>query len=236
MDHFLTLVFVPDPDDPDHREAAVAAALTPFDENRWTIGGRWSGYFTPKVPTLAVGHDGRASDVEKVDMLPWREVDLPAMRFEARQEAERAYDRMLTVTTDLFAAELAALAEASGLDPQVTTWGWVDATPDAASWRERDALRWALARTAWRAVVENPIASPWLRAGGRVTYVEDAVADAGVPYAMVVDGQWLASAATGHPGITTTDKAKHAAWRAQVEATFAATAPTTLVAAVDCHI
>lgn len=68
----------------------------------WEIGGRWSGYLTPRPGTKAVNIQqsvllGNHFIEDKINIIQKKNVDFDAMREEARDKAERLWDKVFPV-------------------------------------------------------------------------------------------------------------------------------------------
>lgn len=192
----------------------------------FSIGGRWSNWLKIKPGAKSVlgepGVFGRQSKAPGFsDQARICDIDFEYHRNEAKKSAEKYFDNIESVLSGY---------------------------PDTKTWEECRELHSDI--EAARAFYHNQAAIPLLKqfdrnflAGcsvqdykmGRDAYVAKMISNAGMPYAVVCDGEWYGQGEMGWFGISLGDKDTHT-WHEEVMAILNAQDPTTLLTVVDCHI
>jgi len=212
----------------------------------------------PGVPEIMRLRDGQAGEdyTGRADQVQWKNVDRDARREAARAKANQEYDEFEAVTAGIdppeqsFSELVDSVLTASGVP---TDWfEYLAATAERReagdkSWREPwdnaiqqarerwHAHPWVMAFRAARIWADDPIKDYCVHAGGRDEYVRRAVNAAGVPYALIVDGQWIAKGHMGWFGMSD-DTVTQDDWNAKVQELFDSLDGEKWVTAVDCHI
>ena len=183
----------------------------------YEVGGRWSG---------ALRHRNGTS----VDELPKKDFDLDALVQEARQNAYSLFDAYAPA----FAGK------------EIPSW---ESTVAAHNRKHDDARAAYDSHPVIRAIrdlekayggFDAPHRLPWEQClhsvfcgGDREAMAAQYMEQAGVPYAMLVNGEWFEKGTMGWFGISEGDKDD---WPAQFRALLADLSDDTTLTVVDCHI
>lgn len=194
----------------------------------------------------------------RADQLQWHDVDLDAMREHERAKAEQEYDayERATTGTEVPTKSVGELMDGSlAVSGLPTDWAeYREATREQREQTVGDAWRkpWddaiAEARAQWNGhpwvsalrkarigLIDDPIDFYCVHTGGREEYVRRAVAATGVPYALVIKGEWIAKGRMGWFGMSVAT-ATQDEWNTAVRAFYGQLGDDMWVTAVDCHV
>lgn len=190
----------------------------------YSVGGRWRGFFQVKAGTVAVvGRPGVFDNAPEfnADEIRRGDVDFAAMRSVAEVKAELDY----TLYEDA-----------------------IDGTPEPDTWdavRERhpedNAARKEYREQARIIALDKADLMPWFKSledvygGGREAFIARAVATVAVPFAIVMDGQWIAKGDMGWFGMSD-DKVSQDEWNQRVQDIYDSLPDDTMLTLVDCHV
>jgi len=203
-------------------------------DSKWDwyeVGGRWMGFFMLKPGAdghLGVpGVFGNEASPGTADVLKAKDIDFKAMRNEAARKANSYFDLLEQVLGHLDLSEYQSWEEVRGENSNVEfarkVYGGQEAVQalDKATFKDKLPLSWD----------ETP--DTYLR--GREAFVAAAIEHAGVPYAIVRDGKWVARGDMGWWGIST-NEVEQDSWNHAVQELYDSLPPDTVITVVDCHI
>jgi len=193
----------------------------------WVVGGRWTGYF--KLKPGANGSLGRPGTFDNkpkpgyVDQVVKGAIDFDAMRDDAGQAASEEYDHYEAVIREFGPLPSSAFVDLYDVDKE--EW-----TRQKTAYWQHPGIK-ALSREV--GISEMP---DRLFAVDRETYVQRARNDAGLGYAFVYQGEWIAPGNIGW-WAASDDTAESRAEYAQIVTQLLDSLPDdTLLTLVDCHI
>lgn len=224
MSHHTVLVIGPDPE----------LQLAPFDENlqvcdspKWDwyiVGGRWRGFF--KLKAGAVGHLGEPGVFDNLprhdrgaDVATLSDIDWDAMSQEAGDAAAQEWDAYNQATLGL---PFIPFEVVRSTNPDLT----ID-NQRKLYWGQEalEAIKLAKLST-WD--VEHILTTT------RGQFVARAMISAGVPFAVVKDGEWYEKGSMGWWGMVADEK-DGLEWARQFGDLIDGLPPETLVTLYDCH-
>lgn len=192
----------------------------------WVVGGRWTGYFKLKNPTsdtAYIGEGGLFSPSPKpgyADSALKGEIDVEAMRDEAGLEAEKLWDQIREITQGHPWTSFAELRERHDDDIEAAR----------ASYHSQDAIK--------RIRESRDIGLIFDLDRFLVTkaeYIQRARNAAGVPFAVLMDGEWYQKGEMGWWGIVAGEQDQEE-WNQKVAELLDELPADTRITAVDCHI
>lgn len=194
----------------------------------WVIGGRWTGYFTTKNRTGSLGKCPSAWNDEEVryfaerrsgnkaDSCRWGDVDIDAMKSDARAKAEAEFSRWESVFTE---------------HGRPRSWEAVRGSHPGNIEAARTEYH---AQAAIKAMRKLDVWDEPDRYGfERAAYVERETRKSITPFAILNDGVWHEQGSMGWFACVSDEKSD---WLDQAEALLASIHPNTVVTIVDCHI
>lgn len=188
----------------------------------WTLGGRWSGMMKvkPGATDTVTGNPGVFDNEVGIDQCRKKDLDLEAIRAEKRAEAEERYSKFRAVVKD---------------HPWPEAWDTVLARYGED--RIEEARAFYHAQSAIKALKEARMlfVSPEEYGQDQEAYVANQVADAFVPFALLMNGQWYEKGKMGWWAVVR-DKKDQPVWRDEFWKMFDALPDDTLISMVDCHI
>lgn len=197
-------------------------------DSKWdwySVGGRWTGFF--KLKKDKTGETGECglmtapAEEGTADILLKGDVDFEAMEEEARISAEERYDKAMEVIGDT---------------PVHTPWKEILKGEGTAD-EKRDAY-WAQPRCKKWQESEKDLgffSSPDEYLMSRKEYVEQAMASAWIPYAVVYKGKWIGKGEMGWWGMSSGDKPQ-SDWNKEIQTLVKELPDDTQLTLVDCHI
>ncbi len=198
-------------------------------DSKWdwySVGGRWTGFFKlKKGKTGETGEPGlQTSPAEEgtADILYKGDVDFEGMEEEARINAEKRYDEVMELFGDAPANlpwEHFLAQEGDDIDQK-----------RKAYWEQPRCKKWEESKRSL-----GFYSSPDDFLISREEYVEQAMASAWVPYAVVYQGKWIGRGEMGYWGISHDDKPQ-SEWNKEVSALVKGLPDDTKLTLVDCHI
>lgn len=241
MSHFTVIVFG---DDPDQQLAKYDENLEGCENAKWdwySLGGRWLGYFKAKnFDNIELGKPGvfdNAPEVGYVDALQKGNIDIEAMRQDKIKEYKDYYNKVCRI---------------------INNWRWKNKTsfdelPSPISWKKfksfvndksmtPDEARATYYKQEFTSDFSNndlyffdedPIEDIWAKTEDQ--YVEEKMVDFMVPYAFVINGEWIERGEMGWWGITLKDN-DYTEYCNKFWETFNSLPDDTMVYLFDCHI
>ncbi|HEX5676450.1 MAG TPA: hypothetical protein VFX91_00630 [Alcanivorax sp.] len=205
----------------------------------WVVGGRWSGFLTPKAEVDTLPQDspnapkkgrpgllGSEANPAGVDMIRKGDVDFDAMRAAARSEASERWQKIRAITGDL--SDFVTWDQMRERHP-----GNIETARKA--YHEQAAKR-ALAEAAKKDGSRDLI---WISldefAVSHDRYVESKANSATVAFAALKDGQWVERGEMGWWGCVSDEKDKDV-WNRDFNAMLDALPDDSWLTVVDCHI
>lgn len=221
---------------PEIKEGRVIRFTNPNKKwDWWVIGGRWEGFFRkkpgskgemgrPGIQTMDENYEPPNSELQASSLLK-RDIDLQAMRDEARADAEQQYDRFEHATRGLKAPPpWNQIREKHGED--------IDAARE-----EWNSYPWVKALAAAKIFLlwEDPLEFFCVMSGGREAFIQKKLNHVGVTFAVVKDSKWYQRGDMGFWGIVSDEK-DQGVWEEEFQKLLDSVPDDTLLTVVDCHI
>lgn len=224
-------------------EGEVSELIDRINPNKkwdwWVVGGRWSGFLTPKAEADArdpsdpdapakgrPGLMGSEANPAGVDVIRKGDVDFEAMRAEARREASAKWNKVREIIGPV-------------MDGFV---GWEKVREELFPGDIDKAREFYHAQPAKKALAEAAKADRslfWVNVedflGEHDPYVEQAGHRATVLFAALKDGQWVERGQMGWWGCVSNEKDRDT-WDSDFNAMLDALPEDAWLAVVDCHI
>lgn len=189
---------------------------------KWTVGGRWMGFF--KLKPGATGELGQAGAFDNeapkgcADSLMVKDIDFELMRKEVAAQANQTYD------------EIEAILQGNALP------SWKKAL-NAANQNVNEARNIYNAMPSKAELDKKHFCLEGYEeefGPNREAYVQRCIQGVGVPFAIVKDGQWIERGKM-HMFAVTSDEMPYEDWVSYVNNLYDELAPETKVTLVDCH-
>lgn len=198
----------------------------------WQMGGRWSGFLTPKVGTNPAntakgspGTLGSQADPDGVDTIRKGDVDFETMRANARKAAEESWDKIMGIVGDL-----------SDLVP------WDKVRDEMYKDDIEKAREFYNSQRAQKALLEARQKNDglfWVNLDeyivDRQTYGDRAASSATVLFGVVKDGKWVERGEMGWWGCVSNEQDR-SAWDASFNKMLDELPDDSWLTVVDCHI
>lgn len=173
----------------------------------YQVGGRWAGFFKDKLG-------------DECDEVLAGEVDFDKMMRDAREKAELKWDAIHAILQANPGFETAAQVRARFVDKDSDEWRKAYWTQPAMEALKTANLTWDVDEIAG---IERSV------------YAEQCASGAIVPYAILMDGTWIAKGDMGWWG-TSNDHGEETEWVEKASKLLLSLPPDTPLTAVDCHI
>lgn len=190
----------------------------------YVVGGRWTGYFKPKVGAMGeMGQSGAFGNKPTegwVDSLRMCDIDFETMKVDAAKKANETYDELEAVLKGRPLPSWNVIREKHGdnIDMARSEYNGLKVVQDLNEAKFH----------AWGDFVET-------FGNSREEYVERCKAKTTVPYAIVKDGVWYEKGSMGWFGMSHGDMDEDA-WAKQFWEILDSLDPETTLTLVDCHI
>jgi len=197
----------------------------------WTIGGRWSGFFKHKNPTVGEKQEGawNRPPVEQgyVDVIQIKDIDFDGMMRETRDHVGKAFDAY-----EKAKGNTTPVAWKEYMDGVGTLYPTIDDARDAYHatpyYKAMEGVQVGIftdAYTQYCEAAEDP----------REAMIQDAVNGAITPFACLKDDEWRERGEMGWFGMCSNEKEADN-WDCEFHEVLASMDPETWVINVDCHI
>lgn len=213
-------------DEPDERTGLYGYWNNPNAQWDWySVGGRWTGYFKPKVGTHGtLGRSGSFDNQPRkgwVDQIRYCDIDFESMKKDAELTAHETYDKVDAILKGREIPSWERIREKHGDDIKATREEY-HSHPVIKDFNE--------AKFDWFGVdLEVEYGS------GREAYVQRCVNRTSVPFAVLYDGKWYQKGEMGWFGMSS-DKMTQEQWNEEYWKLLETLEPDTLLTLVDCHI
>jgi len=201
----------------------------------WVIGGRWSGFLTPKVGVMSRRADdanapakgrpgllGAEADPMGADIIRKGDVDFEAMRNAARQRAAEQWDRIRSIVGDL---------------NDLVSWADIREAHSGDINAARRAYAQQRAVTALRKAGESDSDLHWVDledfTAAREDYIEHRAMRSTVTFAALKDGQWAEKGSMGWWGCVSGENQN---WIVEFNEMLDGLPDDCWLSVVDCHI